>query len=427
MFTDIIMAELAIPLLALGSLYIFSNHRSTPPESFTSKESFTNLKQNDKLPNMNIPPQNYPSTSNSQLTDVTDRYPNPDQATSTYLNQNDYELKVKDGLRMGDNIPNIYGMHGNYMTSREFTHNNQVPFTGSKPKGQVYNNSYVENILDSYSGAGSQIIKKEAQAPLFAPQSNIQWANGTPNVTEFLLSRENPSLKNNNVKPFESVNVGPGLDQGYGTQGSLGFNSGMEARDKWLDRNVDELRVKTNPKPSFTLEGHQGPAQSSVKNLGMEGQVQKYRPDGYFMNTQDRWLTTTGAEKGQRLVADEQLCNTQRNESNAAGSWQMGTPSATMKNASYTPIEFEDSKRIAADPNNFFSQIGPSNASGHGQQFKDQSKQSYLHYNNNRSVSADNNAFFGSGFSSAVGAVIAPILDIVKPNKRSDVSENIRI
>ena len=69
-----------------------------------------------------------------------------------------------------------------------------------------------------------------------------------PNQNDFYQSRVKPSMKIANVKPWEEVRVGPGLDQGYGSQGTLGFNSGMEAREKWIDRGVDELRVKTNPK-----------------------------------------------------------------------------------------------------------------------------------------------------------------------------------
>ena len=39
--------------------------------------------------------------------------------------------------------------------------------------------------------------------------------------------------------------------QGYGVKGSGGFNSGLEARDKWRDKTIDDLRVKTNPKVSY--------------------------------------------------------------------------------------------------------------------------------------------------------------------------------
>ena len=36
--------------------------------------------------------------------------------------------------------------------------------------------------------------------------------------------------KMNNVKPWQEIQVGPGLGKGYSSQGSGGFNSGMEQR-----------------------------------------------------------------------------------------------------------------------------------------------------------------------------------------------------
>ena len=120
---------------------------------------------------------------------------------------------------VGDNIQSIYSLSGNYMDSTEFKHNNMIPFNGGKVRGQIYNNNNAEAVLDTYAGTGSQMIKKIEQAPLFAPQSNVQWTYGMPNQSDFYQSRVNPGTRNNNVKPFESQNVGPGLGRGYTTEG----------------------------------------------------------------------------------------------------------------------------------------------------------------------------------------------------------------
>ena len=51
----------------------------------------------------------------------------------------------------------------------------------------------------------------------------------------------NPSMKMNNIKPFEEERVAPGLDKGYNTTStSIGFNSGMEARDLWKPKTVGQ-------------------------------------------------------------------------------------------------------------------------------------------------------------------------------------------
>ena len=104
------------------------------------------------------------------------------------------------------------------------------------------------------------------------------FANGTPNTSDFVQSRMNPSLRQANVKPYESQLVAPGLDKGFNGEGGVGFNSGMEARDKWLPKNVDELRVGNNPKVTFDLNGHQGPANSLIKesgNITTQGKVER--------------------------------------------------------------------------------------------------------------------------------------------------------
>ena len=414
--------ELAIPLIALGGMYIISNNKNG---GYTKKnaynEGFNNMGQKPNyLPNVNVPPQNYPIMNNPELIDTVQEYPNPNAASDKYFNQNAYEQKERAGKPVGDTIQQVYSLTGDYLNSDQFKHNNMVPFNGAKPRGQTYNNNNAETILDNYAGTGSQIIKKIEQAPLFKPQENIQWAYGAPNMSEFYQSRVNPALKNNMVKPFESVRVGPGLDKGYSADGSGGFNSGMEARDQWLPKTVDELRIATNPKEEFSLANHQGPAQSAITNIGILGKVEKNRPDTFFINSQDRWLTTTGAEKAQRVVSEEVLKQSHRNETTTQ---LTGTPNAVLKTASYVPRQHEASKRmqLGAHP------VGPSNAAGTGSHTDGEDfLRSHTNYTNSRSANPQPQTF-GSGFSGAIGAVIAPLMDVFKPARKEEYVSNMRI
>ena len=425
--------ELAIPLVALGGLYVISNQKEGLTKK--SKENFNNMGINTNLqektpesrfsnylPNTNIPPQNYPIMNNKELIDNVEEYPNPNVATDKYFNQNMYEQKERAGVPVSNNIQDFYSLTGDYMSSQMFKHNNMVPFNGGKPKGQIYNNNNAETILDNYVGSGSQVIKKIEQAPLFKPQENIQWTYGMPDMSDFYQSRQNPVNRNNMVKPFESIRVGPGLDKGYSADGSNGFNSGMEVRDKWLPKTVDELRIATNPKQEYDLNGLQGPAQSSIKNVGIEGKVEKYRPDTFFINTQDRWLTTTGAEKAGQLVPNYVVKPSTRNETTT---YQHGTPNSVIKTASYVPKIHEETKRIQLEGYD----IGHSVATGTAplqHQSSDKSHNSHTNYENNRSINKQAQTF-GSGFSSAIGAVITPIMDILKPSRKEEYSCNMRI
>ena len=428
--------ELAIPLVALGGMYVISNQnknkegltkRSNMKETFNNMGIRSNLQTNNLesrfnnyLPNTNVPPQNYPIMNNKELIDTVQE--NPNVATDKYFNQNVYEQKQRAGVPVSNNIQQVYSLTGDYMDTQMFTHNNMVPFNGGKPKGQIYNNNNAETILDNYVGNGSQVIKKIEQAPLFKPQENVQWTYGTPDMSDFYQSRQNPVNKNNMVKPFESIRVGPGLDKGYTADGSHGFNAGMEARDKWLPKTVDELRIATNPKQEYDLNGLQGPAQSQIKNVGIEGKMEKYRPDTFFINTQDRWLTTTGAEKAGQLVPDYIVKPSTRNETTT---YQQGTPNAVLKTASYVPTKHEDTKRIQLEG----FDVGPSSASRTApiqNQSVDNNYNSHTNYENNRSTSQQPQTF-GSGFASAVGAVIAPIMDILKPSRKEEYSCNMRV
>jgi hypothetical protein len=196
----------------------------------------------------------------------------------------------------------------------------------------------------------------------------------------------------------------------------------MEARDKWLPKTVDELRVSTNPKQEYDLNGLQGPAQSVIKNVGIEGKIEKYRPDTFFINTQDRWLTTTGAEKAGQLVPDYIVKPSTRNETT---NYQHGTPNAVLKTASYVPTRHEESKRTQLEGFNVGHSVGTRTAPLEHQSVINHYN-SHTNYENNRSINQQCEKF-GSGFSKAVGAVIAPIMDILKPSRKEEYSCNMRI
>ncbi len=419
--------ELAIPLIALGGMYIISN-QTTQSSSENKKqlikmnqENFTNMGQKPNyLPNVNIPPQNFPISNINQLVDTVQEYPNPNTATDKYFNQNAYETKVNQGKSVGQNPQKIYSITGNYLDSSQFKHNNMVPFNGGKIKGYTYDVNIAETVLDNMIGSGSQVIKKIEQAPLFKPEDNVQWAYGAPNQSDFFQSRVNPGMKNNNVKPFATENVGPGLNQGYNTLGSGGFNSGMESRDSWLPKTVDELRVDTNPKLEYTLTNHEGPANAVIKNLGLIGRVEKQTPDSFFINTQDRWLTTTGGEKADRLRPIEELGVIRRND---IDSDYKGPAGNNDRQAGYTPSAYETAKRHEMPAKD----VPHSTAAGRGPITDgDNFLKSHTNYANHRSTMKQPDTM-RSGFSGAIGAVIAPILDILRPSRKEETVNNLRI
>lgn len=401
--------ELAIPLIALGGMYIISNQKKDD----SIKERFQNKLINDL-------PKNYPVEDKEEVLDTDYKYSNPNTATDKYFNQTNFQSQSSSGKKVGDNISDIYSLSGDYLATSEFKHNNMVPFYGAKIKGQTYNNNNAESVLDNMIGSGSQTISKVEQGPLFKPENNMQWTNGAPNMSDFYQSRQTPVLKNNMVKPFESIHVGPGLNKGFNNEGSGGFNSGLESREHWLPKTVDELRVETNPRQVFSLENHQGPAASMVKQLGSIGLMEKHLPEQAYENTQDRWLVTTGSEKATRNVAEEVLKNSNRIETTA---FYSGVANSALKTASYTNGISEESKRQQLKEQD----IPHSNAAGKGPRHEsDQRIKSFSNPKNNRSENVQPSGF-GASFNRAMIAAVAPIMDVFKPSKKEEYVSNIRV
>ena len=402
--------EIAIPIVALGGLYVINKHEKK------EKEGYTNIE--DKLPNTYPIPKNYPVTKNISSSNVniykdpnqiTDKFFNPNEASKIYL-KNNPPLNIQKGL------------DGKPINLDNFKHNNMVPFFGGKIKGSTVPPDIAEVQLDNLQGNGSQHIKKTEQAPLFKPQEGMQWAHGAPNMSEFYMSRVNPGMKMANVKPWEEEKVPPGLGLGYNTKGGPGYNSGVMDRNSWLPKTVNELRVDTNPKMTFGLAGHEGPLGAPVKDSGTtqtQGRVEKYRPDTYYKSGPERYFTTTGLENKPMARGIEVLQHTNRPET--CGAYYGGANKE--EHASYVKGEYQQSHRQvlpteawggAYDPNGEVTTL-------------DYGKEGYSNLPNNRSTTRQPREFgIVDGINGVMRSVIAPVVDILRPSRKENVIGNLR-
>ncbi len=407
--------ELAIPGVALGLLYVVSNQKKD-----NNKELFSN----QELPNTNIPNKNYPDETlegieeyekTSSLSTV-NKFNGNGAYTDKYFhsrqNQSSTDMPTEE---------NFTSLTGETVGSEYFQHNNMVPYFGSTNRTvQTYSNSN-EGLLDRYTGSGSQISVKKEQSPLFKPDENVHWAHGAPNQNEFLQSRVNPSLKMANVKPFEEERVAPGLGLGYTTEGSNGFNSGMMQRDQWMPKGVDELRVLTNPRAGgISLVGHEGPRNGITQNVPTQenmGTMEKYRPDRDFEMTQDRYLTTTGLEKGQALhsIPIDRHVNRPETTTSYTGA------AAAEQNATYVTGEYMPSTNQELGP----VPLGVANANSRNHATNnDYGMKSKMAYPNNRSVQKQD-TYFGM-VSGGLNAAIAPLLDALRPSRKENIVGSLR-
>jgi hypothetical protein len=407
------MAAIALPILAIGGIYIYSNSNKNNKKQ--KKEAYTNLNTTNALTNTNVPDINYPNNSNlinTKNANYTRQFIGKGQTTDKFFRQ-----AVEANQTSEANAANtIKSLSGEMLSSQNFTHKNMVPFFGSKvTQSSVDNNPY---ILDAMSGSGSQNIKKIENAPLFKPETNIQYANGTPNHTDFIRSRQVTSHKYANVLPWQQERVGPGLGLGNTTDGGGGFNAGMNAREAWLPPTVDELRTKTNPRITYNLDGYEGAPNYPIKNIGSIGAVEKNRPDQAHSMGPQHWFTTTGNSLGQTLQPQQMMPDT-----NSLSGEYFGSGTNSTNKGIYTKSHYEETHRT--EPSralnlNPATSLGQNNISD-----QDYGKQSIIILNNNRSENIKQNdpSDFRNA-SSFVKGIFAPILDVLKPTRKEDVIHN---
>ena len=397
------MAEIAIPIAALGVMYILSNKdKKKTVESFETSRTTPS-----KIPNTTIPVVNYPIETYDELKDNPSHYNEPNNLKQRY-----YDPKVHKAVAKEENqeINNekFVDLVGREIDKSNLKHANMQPFFGSNvTQGGVGDKR--ESFLDCMVGSGSQNIKKEARAPLFKPQPNLSYTHGAPDQGDFMRSRVNAPMRVANINPFEEKKVGPGMNKGFSADGIGGFNSGMEARQVWQPKTVDDLRVKTNPKETYSLDNHQGPAQSKIINRGIHGRVEKKRPDTFFLNTPDRWFTTTGAEKATRVISEEPLqyqnrpFTTKEHFGNAGVHVIAGEAPTHRGNYKESTKEEKECGPIGGPKGR---EIG-------------QNRTGYKVYPNSRTTTQHETDM--GPVQRGIWAVVAPVLDILRPTRKENV------
>jgi hypothetical protein len=387
------MDALVVALVGLGGLYCIK-------EENKKREGFTEQLQPQAFPIFD------PVVRKSD-DDYINKYNNPNQTTDKFLKKHN----APNELVMGDTVFSPED-------KSTFKHNNMVPFFGSSMKGINIENTS-QSILDNYTGAGSQDNRKKEQAPLFKPEDNVQWAYGAPDSSDFFQERQVVGTAQNNTKPWQEEQVGPGLGKGYSASGSGGFNSGMEDRKDWMPKTIDQLRVDTNPRTVGILTGLEGPAQSKIKNIGIEGTIEKNRPNTDYVLGAERFFTTTGGEIAPTAHSTQMMGHVNRPETNAE---HYGISGSTNIQKQRAPTNYS---ALAMNPQNCSDYTGNAYINGaHSTTKNDNNVESYYAAPNNR-VTTKNSTDFGI-VGSVIGSVIAPVLDIIRPSRKENVIGNIR-
>lgn len=403
--------ELAIPILALGGLYMASKQKEEHVENQEQRyqEPF------QALPNTDIPNRNYPEEYpiESATLDQTSKLSTVNKTDSNVAYTDKYFKPEYPQSTMSESFTS---MTGEKVNAEYFQHNNMTPFFGAKNRSTILESSSTEGVIDNYTGAGTQYITKSEQSPLFTPGENYHFPHGAPNQNDFFQSRVNTSMRMANTKPFESVQVAPGLGLGATSEGHGGFNSGMAVRDQWMPKNVDELRTVNNPRSGgISLLGHEGPANNSIKTLGTIGKMEKNRVERTWELGAERNLPTTALEKKQPLHAIPVDRHVNRPDTSTS---YVGVAGSQMPET-YKTGEYMESKHIDLGE----VPLGVATMTGkHIGTESDFERKSQNAYPNNRNMEE---TYFGA-FSGAIRTVVAPLLDELRPSRKENAIGTMR-
>ena len=424
------MAEIIIPVVALAGAAVLSsmdkkkqqNNNINSYNNFINQNKSHDINNADKLQSANTIFRNpLEGTSiegfsgiNSSNSDNCKEYPKP------------RNIKEFDKVDPIDNTQQLTGRSDNGFISltgdkvhlSDLKHKNMQHFYKSKNQGPNPNNA-IDAILDNMQGSGTQHFKKDEIAPLFRPEENMSWNNGTPNNTDFFQSRMNAPMSMNNVTLWDQKMVGPGLNLGYSTDGTGGFNSGLNGRDLHLPRTVNELRADNNQRETFEFTGPQGPAQSDVKNPGFLGRVEKKLPDPTFTVGPDRWFTTTGSEIRPTNRSEIQI--SEENRGLKATDYFGGGNNQGVE-STYAQPNFRETNRQQLNS----LPISNVNAGDRFEPAKNNFGVDGFKVMANNRCTTQHTIPVG-GISGVVNSIMAPINDMLRPSRKENVVGNIRI
>jgi hypothetical protein len=173
------------------------------------------------------------------------------------------------------------------------THNNMQPFFGGRVRQNI-NPFANESRLEHYTGATNDQIhrRKEEVGCFFELTKDSGNVCGMQNNSDFYQGYLQTPVVRNNEFPIEQIRVGPGLNAGFTSNPSGGFQQG-ETLDFVRPKTVDELRPLSKPKTTFEIP-FQGP-QKGTQQRGLFQNMEKNRPDTYHEQSPDQWIKTTGA------------------------------------------------------------------------------------------------------------------------------------
>ena len=407
------MAQVAIPVVIAGALFLMSNGKSkkdkenfenTPvdapykilkddkPTYFEPADNFYNKLDESKIPMNN---QGDYSQHQDKYYLGSSRHDNTGNLLKDmYTNQ----IEAKD---LGNRMETYDSLTGKKIDSSSVNHNNMTMFYNSKSYG--YNKPENQH-MDTYTGAGSLIIDKKEISNLFKPEQNVQNVYGNQNQSEFFMSRVNESLRKANTVPWEKISD---------NKGEVGFNWSAVDRDKSMPKSVDELRATNNPKSNYT-NSYRAPAydpKQVTSDQNLMGKYVKKGPDTFHTNDMSQGIqigVPGGIEKPMNTPV-QMLTKEQRETTNVE---YYGLMSSESKGYTEKGERYIHKQQLGTDTvlNMTNQGINPTTSQNYG-------KESYKSFTNNRDNTED---YYGNVRGVFLANVVDPIVKTLKHTKKTN-------
>lgn len=305
---------------------------------------------------------------------------------------------------MGDKY--VSALSGESLDKDNFNPNN-TPFFGSHIKQNDITKT--NPILDIHTGTEDFSTTKSTPVSLFEPSRNNN--SGTLPDNNNIQERHAPSRFKKNELPFEQIQIGPSMDGSEGPSG--GFH--QDVRKYVIPKTIDEIRPSNNPQISY--KGRVVPGKSIGKSTNRPN-MEKNRPDTFYLNNPDKYLTSTSVNLKQthrsHIIAKD---TNRKNSAYYSGSAGPALINNQSKRSLYKKSTKQNFKTDG--PRNIYK-----NDNWKNNTFGDYGKKGIEITSNERDITGKRT--HTSNITTIVKSLISPVLDVMKPTKKENYEGNVR-
>ena len=296
-------------------------------------------------------------------------------------------------------------LSGQTIAIESFTHNNMVPFYSGSSVKQNTGDGAFQGRMETFTGTDAEFMmgRKLERAPLFQPERN-QLFGMQVDVLRDAYMQNMPAPRNRaHEAPAPELVRRPGV---------VGGGTDFDARVSEMPRNVDELRVASNPKKTFAGRVLPGRLNTANARIADQPVVMNMRPTMVAEQKVQDLCPTKGAltREAQRPVEDVRNTTRQDNSRHFVGPAAPGDRAANIYRDTASRESFR--AHLAAP------QVGPA-APATGKHVHDYGRAGIQVYSNERDITTTR--VHRGNLVTAVKALMAPLQDLVRDTRKDSM------